>query len=745
MPDAPRYLLGKAERLTRPVTIVKGGGPKAHIYEWAEQRERLAPQAAQVARTISELPSSACPEDRSVGVLTLHPTYFAKSYFPDDLLRECDLRAVGSRPVTVKPDKGNPGVSTAIFIAGKRDAFKAFAENIPRRDERNVELLTIETLRVPTPEERMRLTSANAEQTLEVILHAPSGWDSVIEGFDEFLEELGFAADVDRRHYIQDLCFMPVRVRTDRLHELGQYSFLRVARTMPRLREMRPAAALSSIKELHYSLPEAAALDAGIRVAILDGGLSKDSPLNKWATAREGLKVGPALPDFEEHGTDVTSAALFGTLTEAPPPPYFNVDHYRVLDKDSLDPDGQYYDVLDRIVDVLGTQHYDFVNLSLGPHLPIEDDEIHPWTAKLDEILAEGKTLLVSAVGNDGELDRAAGLARIQPPSDAVNLLSVGSATLPGAGWARAPYSCIGPGRSPGVTKPDIMSFGGSADLPFLVAGAAPNGAARSTCGTSFAAPNAIRVAAGLRAHFGAVINPLAIRALLVHHADASTHAASEVGWGAIPADLRDLVECPPGTAYVLYQGMLEPRQYLRADIPMPAERVEGDVTIRATFCIATDVDPEDSSNYTRSGLVPTFRPDKDKRTPYWDKRKKEMREPLQPDAEGFFKISDFETEQELREDALKWETVLRKERTFKGARLKDPMFDVHYNPREGGADASNPRPIPYALVVTISAKDVPDLYDRIATRYRTQLEALQPVIEIPIRIEPQDGGAGRA
>jgi len=28
----------------------------------------------------------------------------------------------------------------------------------------------------------------------------------------------------------------------------------------------------------------------------------------------------------------------------------------------------------------------------------------------------------------------------------------------------------------------------------------------------------------------------------------------------------------------------------------------------------------------------------------------------------------------------------------------------------------------------------VPDLYDRISQRYRTQLEALKPVIQIPIR-----------
>jgi hypothetical protein len=734
MPEKPRYLLGKAERLTRPVFISQGSGPKVHPYEWAEQRARLAPQAARVAGIVADLPQAACPEDRSVGVLTLHPSYFAKSYFPTDLLRASELRPVGSRPIMVKPDKGKAGASTAIFVAGKRQAFKALAETIPRLDSRNTDLLAIESLRVPSPQERLRLSTDSQEQTLEVILHAPTGWDSVVEGFDAYLGSLGLQADISRRHYVRDLCFMPVHASSDQLLALGLFSFLRVARTMPRLREMRPASALTVTQPQLYTLPDAQAMDAGIRVAIFDGGLSSDSPLTKWAVAKEASNLGPAAQEFLDHGTDVTSAALFGSLHDSLTAPYFNVEHYRVLDERSYDSNGEYYDVLDRIVEVLGTQHFDFVNLSVGPHLPIEDDEIHPWTAKLDEMLSDGKTLLVSAVGNDGELDRLAGLARIQPPSDGVNLLSVGAATLPGAGWERASYSCIGPGRSPGLMKPDVMSFGGCKDRPFWVAAGDVAGSARPTCGTSFAAPNVLRIAAGLRAHFGSSINPLAIRALLLHHAEPLTHSPVEVGWGAIPENIQALVECPPGTAYILYQGILEPRQHLRADIPLPNGDIPGYISIRATFCIATDIDPEDSSNYTRSGLIPTFRPNKDRRTPKFDADKNEWRTPVHPDSASFFKLSNVATEQELRNDALKWETVLRREKRFRGSTLNDPMFDIHFNPREGGADASNPKPIPYALVVTVKANSVPHLYDRIATRYRTQLEALQPVIEIPIR-----------
>jgi hypothetical protein len=64
------------------------------------------------------------------------------------------------------------------------------------------------------------------------------------------------------------------------------------------------------------------------------------------------------------------------------------------------------YRTLDRIDQVLQENPHEFINLSVGPDLPIEDDEIHPWTALLDSWLADGKRLLTIAAGNNGNLDR---------------------------------------------------------------------------------------------------------------------------------------------------------------------------------------------------------------------------------------------------------------------------------------------------------------------------------------------------
>jgi hypothetical protein len=76
----------------------------------------------------------------------------------------------------------------------------------------------------------------------------------------------------------------------------------------------------------------------------------------------------------------------------------------------------------------------------------------------------------------------------------------------------------------------------------------------------------------------------------------------------------------------------------------------------------------------------------------------------------------------------------MKASKNFRATSLSDPVFDVHYNARRGGASDRAAKPIPYALVVTVEAKHVPDLYSKIALRYRTQLEELRPVIQIPIR-----------
>jgi hypothetical protein len=436
--------------------------------------------------------------------------------------------------------------------------------------------------------------------------------------------------------------------------------------------------------------------------------------------------IGNPLPEYVRHGDEVTSAFLFGSLKPGEPPtaPFTGADHYRVLDDSSAKDLFELYDVLERIRAVLESRPYEFVNLSIGPSLPVEDTDVHGWTAFFDDQLSDGTKLAAIAVGNGGERDHQNRFDRIQVPSDSVNCLAVGASDSCTSNWKRASYSSIGPGRSPGLVKPDILCFGGSVHEPFWVVDPSNPMKSTATMGTSYATPAALRLGLGVRTYLGQVITPLALKTLLVHCAEDKNSQRIQHGWGCIPQSFQDLIMCPEATARILYQGELSPSKYLRAQIPIPKEAMQGLVTIRATFCYSTRTDPQDPSNYTRSGLEIVFRPHDEK------PRAGEQF----PKASAFFQLKEFSLEQELRRDAHKWETTLHHERTMRGSGLRNPVFDIHHNARQGGAPTAAATKIRYALVVSVTAPRTSDLYNKIVRRYPTQLRPLQPIITIPIR-----------
>jgi len=738
MAETRNFLLGQGERLTEPIAPAGRKVEKKHPYRVIEARDRLVPMAGHVADELEALPERVCPRDEAVAVLTLHPEYLAKSYYPGRLIQEAGLQAVGSRPARVQPkkttrNKGKPReeTSTQLFVAGPRKNFRRWANTLGAWQEDTVgaaDLLKIESFDTFDVEKKIApgLPPRRKGLLLEVALHANAQTDYIVRAFDEYAKWLGADPDLERRLYAAGLCFLPVRADGDVVHELGKFSFLRVARLMPRLRHLAPVVrSWSGVKPFRVELPEEDPVDPQLKVAVFDGGVQKKSQFRRWVSAHETQGIGKDHPDLLEHGTHVTSSLLFGPLLRdaSVERPYAMVDHFRVLDETSGE-DEDLYDVLHRIQAILQSRRYPFVNLSIGPEEPLEDNDVHGWTAVLDDLLSDGETLASIAVGNGGERDKALRFDRVQVPSDCVNALAVGSADRVGNKWGRASYSSVGPGRSPGLVKPDVLAFGGSKVEPFWVCGLDQLGRVEPTAGTSFASPAALRLATGIRAHFGEALSPLAIKALLVHAAIAGKKRP-ECGWGRLPADLDAYVICPPGTARIVYQGELTAGQYLRARIPLPAKTLPGRVTIRATLCYATKTDAHHPSNYTRAGVDVVFRP-------HDEKFKKS--DQVHPDTNPFFQLKEFSTEAELRSDAHKWEPTLHRERTKNGTSLKSPVFDIHYNAREGSAPSGGDK-IRYALVITVSCKNAPELYDQIVRAYRAEIEPLQPVVEIPVRV----------
>jgi hypothetical protein len=734
------FLLGRGERLTEDVIIRSGGGEKAPPYTFLEAKNRLAPRLSSAISDMDKLPTAACPGDQAVISLTLNPEYIAKSYFPDQLLNAVGITQVGSRPKRITPEKRSKQrapvetLTTELFAIGKRDAIRQWKQRLSDWTPitpGGSELVTIEDISLPSADDKIKGTlPSSGTLTLEVVLHTDAllGETYLLSDFRNYLGTIGIEAHLDKRFYAGGLCFLELTAPAKVAGKIARFSVVRALREMPRLRMLRPTIRSSSIPSQELQLPTEPALNPNMRVAIFDGGLPTNHPIHAWANPIDAPNIGAKHPELIKHGVGVTSAFLFGHLdpNKPIPRPYANVDHYRVLDDEPGQNPHELFEVLARIDSALESTHYDFVNLSLGPRLPIEDDDVHVWTAVLDDRLGKADTLAAIAVGNDGEGDPTLGLNRIQVPADCVNALAIGACDSPDKAWQRAPYSSIGPGRSPGLMKPDLIEFGGSMARPFLVISEHDKPSLDATGGTSFATPSVLRLATGIRAHFGDNLSLLAIRALLVHSAESRKLPPAEIGWGRVARSLDDIVVCDDNTVRVVYQGKISAGKSIRAAIPLPNDPITGEAIITATICYRSPTDPHHPGNYTRAGLGVTFRPhdqrySRDKQT--------------HPDPKSFFGTSRSKmTEDELRRDAMKWENCLHASRRIRGTGLRNPCFDIHYNARLEGRTFAPEQALHYALVVSVKARNVADLYNQIVRKYSTQLEALRPTIEIPVQ-----------
>ncbi|MCP3139024.1 S8 family peptidase [Pyxidicoccus xibeiensis] len=740
MADMKNFLIGEGERLvTRILPPLRNPGEKWTPYKFLPARARLSPRVAQLSSALEQAPDALFPEDRAVALLTLHPAFIAKSYFPGGLLKELQLDMVGSRPRTITPaiTKGasRPTVTSELFVAGERDVFRRWAKELPRWTEggRFDQLVRLEDVRLPHVEDKLRgfTEQHSGHMAIEVVLHADAVTGGfILEGFHRYLRSLGINDKLQERIQVGGLTFIALDAPRELVERIAAFSFLRVIRPLPVLRAFWPDSTkvLKSEPTATAVLPAATAASQALRVAVLDGGVPPNSVLSPWVTSHSIGNVVKPTVDQLAHGLQVTSALLFGPIEpgKTPPPPPASVDHFQVVDaRDEKDHSRNYYRVLGRVQNFLNRRSHSFVNLSIGAALPVVDDEVHPWTAILDQHLATGDTFVTVASGNGGHHPADSGMERVQSPADSVNALVVGACDSMKKAWRRAGYSSYGTGRS--RMKPDGVAFGGTDKTPFFAL-ADPHGKLRGVYGTSISAPNAMRTALMMRAELGPVLHSLALRTLMVHGTERGRQPVTEVGWGRFPQDPNELLVCGSGEARILYQGIFVPGSYMRMPIPIPPGGIKGEkVEITATFCFASPTDPEDPLAYTRAGLDITFRPNSKKLAN--PKAKRPVAE-----ADSFFTAKKaYATEQDLR-NAHKWETTRHAQRRFNEADLVEPYFEVHYNAREGGAPSKGATNVPYALVVTVRCPGMPDLYNRILQHYRTQLRPLVPLsVQVPL------------
>lgn len=745
------FLLGRAERLLTTQRAVRRGGAKNSPYSVATAKRRIGRQLKELSSEIGRLPPDATPRGTVVAVLSLHPRYQSKSDAPEGLLRKAKLRVIGSRSAMVKPEswgiKKHPqeAETEELFVAGTRESFEEWSRSVQSWEadsDAAGDLTHLETVRIPPAKEKLRLEGGRHvdPEVFEAVLLTGGDREVVLGTFKSFCRNRGAEVVEERVREVGGLAFVPLRMNTQVAEEVAQFAYLRVARPMPRLRAFMPRLLRVSGSD-SAELPDMPAIDDRRPLAVFDGGIPSKaaSALSRWVRLFDVGGIGPPAEEAEAHGLQVTSALLFGHIDDPSTlrRPISNIDHYRVIDR--LTGQGGDYlvlDVLSRIESVLAddSKRYELVNLSLGPELPAADDDVTAWTAVLDGLLAGGQTVFTAAAGNSGEAAGFPGLNRIQPPGDAINLLSVGACDSLGPDWSRATYSSIGPGRQPGRVKPDGVAFGGTATRPFAALGW--NGDARIdyTGGTSFAAPLVLRAASGVRAQLRPdELDSLALRALMIHQAaPRKGQPIDEVGWGRFELDPSNLITCDDHEALIVFQGKLSSGQYTRAPIPLPGDSLTGDVAIRATLLLAPPVDPSHPTVYTRFGVEPVFRPHSERFS-------------IRPDGKQstyaasvpFFSPKNLYSkgEWELRGEGVKWEPCLKREKKFRASSLKNPVLDLLLHSRREGRPAADLVDAPFALVVTVNAPSVPDLYNQVVRAYARVLVPLVPSIQLPIQL----------
>jgi len=741
MANARNFLLGRGELLTGTIEASRNGRPKNPPYDLKTSVGRVSRMLHGVSNKFGELPDDAFPSNKVVIQMTMHPRYISKSDYPSDLFALGKMRAIGGKSIYVEPDQWgvdkhpDGSMTDSWYVSTTRDSLLDFISKLDSEqlnDEKLACLQSVENIIAPGHEDKIKTSDVEASSNLyEVVLHS-DGSPDVIDAFYQFLEARHVVPVKRRVKFSGGVVFVPVEAEMSDIEDLADFSFLRAIRPMPKIRMFRPPVLRSDYVAIP-DLPEEGRVLSDARVAIFDGGLPEGSPVAPWIDYIEPAGIGDADIDALDHGEQVTSAFLFGHMTPESKltAPYANVDHVRVIDEDTgRNNDFELYDVLERILNHLDSaeERYEYVNLSLGPNIPVDDDDITLWTSELDKRASDERILISVAAGNSGEKDAVSRLNRIQPPSDGVNLLAVGACDSMEAGWSRSPYSSVGPGRAPGVAKPDGVAFGGVFERPFGVINSS-SGGLNGTLGTSFSAPFVLRTAVGVQALSGDELSPLGIRALLVHHADNNGLPAEEVGWGRFKSDPLSLMSCKEDEVTVVYQGGLPLREYLHAPIPLPQDALIGMVDITATLVIAPDVDPAFAHAYTRAGLEVVFRPNINNKESDTSKYAK---------SDTFFSEKNLykAAEYQLRGDGHKWEPCWKVTKSKRGALLDDPCFDIYFHNRHEGHTDVEPHPIPYALVVTIKAPRVKSLYEDTLKLYSDVLLPIEPMIEVPVIVE---------
>lgn len=682
--------------------------------------------------------------DKKIVCVRLEPKFEAKSYTPNSLIADSNMKLVGGRRYSIDREETIKGKLYFMrasnydlenlkskLTSGKKDHVKKWQNQI----------CTIKSIDLLRPDEKvLGFDDSWTAGTVEVVIH-PLGIDRdrAIEGFFNATGIQKEKAEV--RSYDDGLTFICTYMDKTLIDRAKKYNPLRSLKPINDDWDdpFRMSAMVAPAPKLPMKL-----FKSDIKIGIFDGGVQAGTELlEPFVTNYDMVEEKPTVKGLD-HGAGVCGAALYGNLAgktemDEVENPVVSVESFRVFPAKktgNAEADMQMYTTIDIIEEVVREREdIKLYGLSFGPKGAILDDEINRFTYVCDKLtydVDEGAVnpLFCIAVGNDGNLVDP--FNRIQSPSDMVNGVAVGAYSLSALNDKyRAPYSCVGPGREGAKIKPDLLEFGGTQDRPFIAAKSGKQ--IEGVCGTSYSAPVVAGKIGRLMATSDQIVPHLG-RALLIHHAEADgVESNLESGFGFCSENVDELLNCFDNRVTIFYEGEITSSASVRLPVFMPEiNTARGNAHVKWTICTVVNPNLNDTDAYTNNCIEDTFYPNemkfafrkKGKATKNLNLLKPEDVEIARKLISQGYTRSDLPVskpakknyrEVDLRNSDFKWDTIIRKDVSMRCSSLVNPFLSLHAI----GRDEYEHEKIKYFVVITV---DVPNfkgsLYDNILHTY---------------------------
>ncbi|MBY6916072.1 S8 family peptidase [Clostridium botulinum] len=744
MKEILRPILTNGEEYSEPDKNPKSPPVKDKRLSYSESKAKLIKNIENVEFKINNI-NKEYVLDNVVINLKMRIDSSSKSAHPNNLIREANFKQVGTRKwskkVSNKNKKEEIKFGKDIFILTNKQGLEKLKYNLDNDllgEVAKDNIRSIEELYIDNHETILSAFYEKWEKgRIEVVLHPYHNYENeMLEKFKKII--INNNGDIDSlkiKKYDDGPVFISMIANKELVEKIKPFNPLRAMHPLE-FRGLRTGNICELEKEQlilsdNMFTPTAT-------VGIFDGGINGNNKLIKQYVTEYNLTSKDKTEELLNHGTMVTSAALFGDLKEMNsnmlPVPTVKVESFRVL---PLEDESDYldlYEIIDRIEDIVPKKtNIKVFNLSLGPSGPIEDDTITRFTYAIDRLSKDGERIFAIAVGNDGYFGDE--LGRIQAPADSVNNISVGAYEKKNNKLQKTDYSCIGDGREGAKVKPDVVENGGTIkeQMQFI---SPLEGKTLSDCGTSFSTPIVARKLAEIL-EYSSIKYPLTAKAVLIHTSEHPENKPDKyLGYGIVKDNYLEMLECKKNKVTIIYESTLLKAKRVKLPIPFINNLdFNGKVQISWTLCVSTGITVRDTDDYTNMCIEDIFYPNIHKFT---------MRHPITNKYITLNEIQDYDsmenlkdegwiksgtpksfsnprtkyaTEQERRAD-FKWDTVVKRITTKMAYNtISEPYIVLHALSRDK-EEVDDDR-ITYSVVITveyISCNE--DVYNKTINKY---------------------------